>query len=240
MFRLLSGIFDIVPLLVPLQKFFVGVEFAVFGSVVEGDVAVSALFELIDFAGVERLGVDVNADGALIVFGKIENLMDRFEGVDVTRIGGVHFIDVGRQEPTGAGVVGGGVAVFDAEILDLEAAYGGGHPTILVAMIVDARELADFPADGHTFEKIILENEVAGVAALGEENIFFEGVGADMMLDDKVLDVFEGEFFGGDGSEILNPVGDGKLRGRDFIEHQKPPTDYNASQRSNGKKEGIS
>ena len=30
-------------------------ELAVFGSVMEGDVAVSAFFELIDFAGVERL-----------------------------------------------------------------------------------------------------------------------------------------------------------------------------------------
>jgi hypothetical protein len=38
---------------------------------VERDVAVSAFFELVDFAGVEGLGVDVNADGALIVFSEI-------------------------------------------------------------------------------------------------------------------------------------------------------------------------
>ena len=92
---------------------------AVFGSVVERDVAVGALFELIDFAGVERLGINVNADGALIVFGEIENLMDGFEGIDVDGIGGVHFVDVGRGEPTRAGVVGDGVTIFDAEILDL-------------------------------------------------------------------------------------------------------------------------
>ena len=94
-------------------------ELAVFGSVVEGNVAVGALFELIDFAGIERLGVDVDADGALIVFGEIENLMDGFEGIDVDGIGGVHFVDVGRGEPTRAGVVGDGVTIFDAEILDL-------------------------------------------------------------------------------------------------------------------------
>ena len=174
----------------PLDEFFVGVEFAVFGSVVEGDVAVSALFELVDFAGVERLGVDVNADGALIVFGEIENLVDRFEGIDVDGIGGIHFIDVGGDESTGAGVVGGSVAVFYAEILDFEAADGGGHPAILVAMIVDAGELADFPADGHAFEKIVFENKIAGIAALGEENIFVEGVWADMILNDEILDVF--------------------------------------------------
>ena len=94
-------------------------ELAVFGSVVERDVAVGALFELIDFAGVKRLGINVNADGALIKFGEIENLVDGFEGIDVDRICGVHFVDVGGDESTGAGVIGDGVTIFDAEILDL-------------------------------------------------------------------------------------------------------------------------
>jgi hypothetical protein len=52
-----------------LEKLFTGVESAVFGCVVEGNVAVGAFFELVDFAGVEGLGIDVDADGALIVFG---------------------------------------------------------------------------------------------------------------------------------------------------------------------------
>jgi len=215
------------------EKFFVGVELAEFGSVVEGDVAVGTFFELVDFAGVERLGVNVNADGALIVFGEIENLMDGLEGIDVDGICGVHFVDVRRSEATRAGVVGDGVAVFDAEILDLEAADGGGHPAILIAMIVDAGELADFPADGHTFEKIVFENEIAGVAALGEKNIFFEGVGADVILDDEGLDVFEGEILGGDGGEILDPVGDGELGGGEIVGHRKPPRNYNAGRRGN-------
>ena len=208
-------------------------ELAEFGSVVEGNIAVGAFFELIDFAGVERLGVNVNADGALIVFGQIENLMDGLEGIDVDGIGGVHFVDVRRSEATRAGVVGNGVAVFDAEILDLEAADGGGHPAILIAMIVDAGELADFPADGHTFEKIVFENEIAGVAALGEKNIFFERVGADVILDDEVLDIFEGEIPGGDGGEIFDPVGDGELSGGEIVGHRKPPRNYNAGRRGN-------
>ncbi len=195
-------------------------ELAEFGSVVEGNVAVGALFELVDFAGVERLGVNVDADGALIVFGEVENLMDGFEGIDVDGI-------------TGAEVVGGGVAIFDAEILDLEAADGGGHPAILIAMIVDAGELADFPADGHTFEEIVFENEIAGVAALGEKNIFFEGVGADVILDDEGLDIFEREILGGDGGEILDPVGDGELGGGEIVGHRKPPRNYNAGRRGN-------
>ena len=102
-----------------LQKLFFGIEAPVFAGVVERDVAVSSLFELIDFTGVEWLGVDVNADGALIVFGEIQNLMDGFEGIYVNGTGGIHFVDVGRDEATRASVIGQGVTVFDAEILNL-------------------------------------------------------------------------------------------------------------------------
>jgi len=100
-------------------------------------------------------------------------------------------------------------------------------------MIVDAGELTDFPADGHTFEEIVFENEIAGVAALGEKNIFFEGVGADVILDDEILDVFEGEIFGGDGGEILDPVGDRELGGGEIVGHREPPRNYNARRRGN-------
>ncbi len=44
-------------------------ELAVFAGVVEGDVAVGAFFALVNFATVERLGIDVDADGALLEFG---------------------------------------------------------------------------------------------------------------------------------------------------------------------------
>lgn len=61
-------------------------EAAVFAGVVERNVAVGSLFELIDFAGVERLRIDVDADSALIVFGEIENLVNGFEGIYVNGI----------------------------------------------------------------------------------------------------------------------------------------------------------
>ena len=88
-----------------LEKFFVSIEAAVFAGVVERDVAVSSLFELIDFAGVEGLGVDVNADGALIISGEIENLVDGFERIYVNGVCGIHFVDIGRHEVTSAAVV---------------------------------------------------------------------------------------------------------------------------------------
>ena len=140
---------------VELDEGFGGVKDAVFGGVVEGDVGVGVAFALVDFAGVEGFGVDVDTDGALIEFGEIENLVDGFERIDVGGMRGIHVVDVGGIEMTSAEV---GVFVGDMKILDAEFADGSGHPTVLIAMIVDAAGLADLPTDGHTFEDIILEN----------------------------------------------------------------------------------
>ncbi len=51
-----------------------------------------------------------------------------------------------------------------------------------------------------------------------------------MILDDEILDVFEGELFDGNGGEILDPVGDGKLGGGEIVGHRKPPTNYNSGE----------
>jgi len=152
-----------------LQQLLGGIEAAVFAGVVEGHVGIGAFLAEIDLARIKRLGIDVDADGALVEFGEIENLVDGFERIDIGGMGGVHFVDVGGDDATRAV---GGVALIDAEILDLQPADGGGHPTVLVAMIVDAAELADFPADGHAFKDAVFEKEIAGVVAFGKEEIF--------------------------------------------------------------------
>ena len=46
-------------------------ELAVFAGVVERHVGVGALVAVIDFAHIERLRINVDADGALVVFGKV-------------------------------------------------------------------------------------------------------------------------------------------------------------------------
>src|SRR5215468_5372791 len=97
-------------------------------------------------------------------------------------------------------------------------------------MIVNSGEMSDFPTNGHTFEEIVFENEIAGVAALGKIEKFFERFGADVMADDVVLDVFEREILRGDGGEILDPVGDGKLFGDEIVGHEKPPRNYNSGE----------
>jgi hypothetical protein len=134
--------------------------------------------------------------------------MDRFERIYVDRMHGVHFVDFRGSDFASAA---GSVFFVDAEILDLQAANGSGHPAVLVAMIVDAAVLADFPADGHTLKEIVFENEIAGVIPFREEEIFFQRLGFDGVLDDVVLDGFESEGALGDGREAFDPVGDGKL-----------------------------
>src|SRR5258708_29179390 len=73
---------------------------------------------------------------------------------------GIHVVDVGGNDVACAA---DGVALVDSEILHAEPPDGRRHPAILIAVIVDAAELADFPADGHALENIVLENEIAGV-----------------------------------------------------------------------------
>src|SRR5258708_31318345 len=85
-----------------LQKFFGRVQFAVFAGVMEGDVAVRASLALVDLASVEGPRVNMDTDGALVEFSEIQDLMDGLERVDVRRMGGVHFVDVGGDDAAGA------------------------------------------------------------------------------------------------------------------------------------------
>lgn len=90
-------------------------KFAVLAGVVEGDVAVGAFFLRVDFATVEGLGVDVNADGALIKFRQVQDLVNGFERIDVDGVRSIHFVDFRWNDFAGAV---GGVFLFDAKILD--------------------------------------------------------------------------------------------------------------------------
>jgi len=159
------------------------VQFTVFAGVEERDIGVGALappfFALIDFAGVEGFGVDVDADGALRVLREIDNLVNGFAGIDVGGVSGVHLDHLGGNQVAGRA---GGVAMIDAVVLHAQAANGDNHPAILVAMVVDAAGLADFPADGHAFEKGVFENQIAGVVAFGEIAIFCEAFSLDVVV----------------------------------------------------------
>jgi hypothetical protein len=142
--------------------------------------------------------------------------MNGFEGIYVHGMSAVHLVDFRGDDLACAAR---GVFFFDAKILDFQAADGSGHPAILIAMIVDAALLADFPADGHALEEIVFENEIARVVALGEEAIFVEAPGAHGVVEDVVLHIFEREVALGNGSEALDPVGDGELLDGELFWH---------------------
>jgi hypothetical protein len=152
----------------------------------------------------------VNADGTVIEFREVHDFVDGFNGIDVSGVGGIHVDGVGGYEMAG-GV--GGVAVVDAIVLDAEAADGDGHPTVLIAMIVDAAFLANFPADGHALEEIVFENEIASVVALGKIRVGVKRFGADEMVEDEIVNIFESEFGWGDSLKLFNPLVDGEFFG---------------------------
>src|SRR5260370_38718446 len=172
-----------------LQEFFGGIQLAVFAGVVERDIAVGAFLAKVDLASIEGLRVNVDGDGALVEFGEIQNLMDGLERVDMSWIGGVHFVDFGWNNAAGAAHT---IAVVNAKILDLQPADGRGHPTILIAMIVNAAGLANLPTDGHALEDFVLEDEVARVVALRKIAVLVDRLRARRVADAVVLDGFEG------------------------------------------------
>jgi len=142
--------------------------------------------------------------------------VDGLERIYVDGMNGIHFVDFCGDDFAGAA---GGIFFIDAKILDFQAADGSGHPTVLIAMIVDAAVLADFPADGHALEELIFENEVARVISFGEEKIFFQRFWADGVMNDVLLNALESEVALGDSGEAFDPVGDGKLLDRELFWH---------------------
>jgi 23S rRNA (adenine2503-C2)-methyltransferase len=133
-------------------------------------------------------------------------------------MGSVHFVDFRGNNFAGAAAR---VFFIDTKILDFQAADGSGHPAVLIAMIVDAAVLADFPADGHALEEIVFKNEIAGVVAFGEEEVFFDRFGTDGVANDVVLNIFERKIALGDRGEAFDPVGDGEWLDGELFWHGK-------------------
>jgi hypothetical protein len=189
-----------------LKELLVRIEFAVFAGVVQGHVGICSFIERIDFAVRIGMGVDMNAGGALIELRKIENLMNGLFALHGSGMSVVHVIKNAGSETAGAAVA---IFFLHAEILDAQFANGHSHPAILSAMIVNAASLAHFPANGHDFEEIALENEVPRVMAIGVKKVGLQSGGANLMLLKVAFDIFESELFAMDGGKAANPVIDG-------------------------------
>jgi len=74
--------------------------------------------------------------------------MHRIEWIDGNRVCGGDFHDVGFDD---IAVLGRKILFQYAVIVDGELSHCGGHPAILVFVIMDGRLHAYFPADSHQF-----------------------------------------------------------------------------------------
>ncbi len=155
------------------------------------------------------MGVDVKAGGALVEFGKIENLMNGLFALDGAGMVVVHVVGDARRNVAGAAGV---VLIFNAEILDAQFADGHGHPAILSAMIVNAAELADFPANRDDFEEAAFEDEIPRVMAFGVEEVGLQGFDADLVLLEVFFDFRKSEIFAMNGGKAVDPFIDCELR----------------------------
>src|ERR1700722_17194316 len=74
------------------------------------------------------------------------------------------------------------VAMIHTKILNAQTPDGSNHPAVLVAMIVNAANLSDIPADSHHFKKITFVNQVSRVVALCVKKIGRERLGLNAFL----------------------------------------------------------
>src|ERR1700730_3227722 len=94
----------------------------------------------------------------------------------------------------------------EGEILPPQAPDGHGHPAILVAVIVYAAVLTDFPAHRHAFKYVVFENQVAGITAFGKVTIFVERFRTHSVMDNVILDGFQREIMLRNGGETFYPL----------------------------------
>jgi hypothetical protein len=159
--------------------------FAVFSGEVERNFSAGALLGGVDDASVERTGIHVNADGALVEFSRIENAMHGLERIDGAGMRDVHLDDFGGLDGAFAA---GNILMDNVEILHQQTAGGDGHPAILVAVVVDGAGLADLPTDGHQFVKRSFVDEVAGVVLAIPDEIGSEGIGIQRCVLQELAD----------------------------------------------------
>jgi hypothetical protein len=200
---------------------------AVDRGVVEGDVAAGALLSGVDLTGVKGPGVDVEADGALVPLARIEDGVDRLARIDGAGIGRIDFDEIGRHDFAG---VLSEVLGDDSVILDHQLADGGGHPTVLISMIVDGADLAYVPTDGHQFEGLCFVDQIARVVLavpeeIGSEAFGIDGVGTQDFAD--TLDVGKSGF--GQGLQLVDELVDCNFARNGCLSHDLTPRISEAS-----------
>src|SRR5713101_7096521 len=99
-----------------------------------------------------------------------------------------------------------GVALLHTKILHPQPPDRRGHPAVLAAMIMNAAELPDLPANGHALKYVVFENQVACVIAAREKEILVQGFRTNGVLHYVVLDGFQAELALRYVGEVLHPI----------------------------------
>src|ERR1700734_2074747 len=99
-----------------------------------------------------------------------------------------------------------GIARVDSKILHAQTADRRHHPTILVAVIVDATNLADIPANGHDFEEVALVNQISRVVAFCVKKIRRKRIGLNRFLRGEIKDSRNRKLSFGNAAKLLYPV----------------------------------
>ena len=134
-----------------------------------------------------------------------DNLMNWFHGLNKRRMRPIQIVGGNFA------VAGCGIELLHSVVVNLQPADRSRHPAVLIAMVMDAAGLADFPAQRHALEQCILEDQVAGVASLRIENVLFQTGRLHGMLDDIILDGLQSKILFRNGGEARDPVGDDDL-----------------------------
>src|ERR1700730_10270489 len=119
------------------------------------------------------------------------------------RMSGIHVVGIRRDQLASAVR---GVAILHAEILHAQPSNRRHHPAILVAMIVDAAHVPDFPADSHHFKKLTFINQVSRGMALGVKKITSQCLRANSPRLRELQHARNCEFFCGDGAQLFHPL----------------------------------
>src|SRR5277367_3480503 len=166
------------------------------------DICVCAFIHGIHFAGIVRIRIDVHAGRGLIEFRQILHLVDGLFGTHDGGMRRIHSVGIGGDQLTAAVR---GVLIFHAEILHAQTADGRDHPAILAAMIMDAAELADIPADREDFKEFAFVDQIPGVVAVGVKNVGGQGFRLNGFALGEFQHAGNGEFFFWNGAELFHP-----------------------------------
>jgi len=154
--------------------------------------ATGAVLGGVNNTAVEGTRVDVEADGTLVKFARIEHTMHRFERIDGAGMRCVHLDSVSGPDRA---LAKGKILMNNVKILDQQTADGDSHPTILVFVVVHGAGLADLPADRDQLIKRSFVDQVSGIVLAIPGEIGSKGFGMDRsVLQEcaKLLNLVEG------------------------------------------------